>query len=73
MKREETARLQRYLQKTFRLDTIELRPMMRKDDMLEVFIAGESAGLIYRDVDEDDGEVSYSFRMVMLEIDLADV
>jgi len=66
-------RIQRYLQKTFRLDTIELRPMMRKDDMSEMYIDNEPVGLVYRDVDEDDGEISYSLRMVMLEIDLEDV
>lgn len=73
MTKDETTKLTRYLRKTLVNDAIELRPMMKKDDLLEMYIGGEAVGLVYRDVDEDDGEVSYSVRMVILDIDLADV
>lgn len=68
--KQEITSLQRFLQKTFRLDTIELRQLPRKDDMVEVYIGDEFIGPVYRVVDEDDGDVSYDFRMAILQYDL---
>ncbi len=70
MTRDEITRLQRFLQKTFRLDTIEIRQLPRKDDMVEVYIGDEFIGPIYRVDDEDDGDISYDFRMAILDYDL---
>ena len=70
MTKQEIASLQRFLQKTFRLDTIEVRQLPRKDDMVEVYIGDEFIGPVYRVVDEDDGDVSYDFRMAILQYDL---
>ncbi len=70
MSPDETAKLQKFLRTTLKNDTLELRKMMRKDDMLEVYLDGEAMALLYRVVDEDDGEVSYEFRMAILDIDL---
>ena len=70
MTKQEIASLQRFLQKTFRLDTIEVRQLPRKDDMVEVYIGDEFIGPVYRVVDEDDGDVSYAFRMAILQYDL---
>jgi len=68
--KQEIASLERFLQNTFRLDTIELRQLPRKDDMVEVYIGDEFIGPVYRVVDEDDGDVSYDFRMAILQYDL---
>jgi len=73
MTKDETEKLTRYLRKSLGNDAIDLRPMMKKDDLLEMYIGDEAVGLVYRDVDEDDGEVSYSVRMVILDIDLEGV
>lgn len=72
MTKQEITSLQRFLQKTFRLHTIEVRQLPRKDDMVEVYIGDEFIGPVYRVVDEDDGDVSYDFRMAILQYDLQD-
>ncbi len=68
MKREEIVRLEKYLRKTFRLDTIEVRQRPKKDDSAEVYIGDEFIGILFRD-DEDD-ELSYQFQMAILGYDL---
>lgn len=68
MKREEIVRLERYLRKTFRLDTIEVKQRPKKDDSAEVYIGDEFIGILFRD-DEDD-ELSYQFQMAILGYDL---
>lgn len=68
MKREEIVRLEKYLRKTFRLDTIEVRQRPKKDDSAEVYIGDEFIGIMFRD-DEDD-ELSYQFQMAILGYDL---
>jgi hypothetical protein len=42
----------------------------KHDGSVEVSLGQEFIGVIYRDVDEDDGEVSYAFHMAILEMDL---
>ena len=69
MTREEIVRLETYLRKTFRLDTIEVRQRPNKDDSAEVYIGDEFIGVIFRD-DDDDDDLSYSFNMAILEFDL---
>lgn len=73
MSPEEKSKLQTYLRKTLGLADLEVKPMMRKDDMLEVYIGGEPMALLYKIIDEDDGEVSYEFRMAILDIDLEEL
>ena len=68
MKREEIVRLERYLRKTFRLDTIEVKQRPKKDDSAEVYIGDEFIGILFKD-DEDD-ELSYQFQMAILGYDL---
>lgn len=64
----EIKRLQTYLQTKF--DNAKLTLNVRKEDKssLEVLLAGEFIGTIYRD--EDEGDVSYDFNMAILDIDL---
>ena len=71
MKKEELARLQSYLRKTFGATTLEIKPQPKKDDMAEVFINGEFVATLYREVEE--GETSYQFQMAILDMDLEGV
>jgi hypothetical protein len=64
----EIAKLQVYLRKLFRLDTVDIVRRPKKDDSVEVMIGGEFVGIISKD--EEDGETSYHFDMCILEMDL---
>ena len=68
MNGKEIGRIEAYLRRTFRLDTIELRQRPKTEDSAEVYIGDEFIGLVFRD-DEDD-ELSYNFQMAILEFDL---
>lgn len=68
MKKDELAKLQAYLSKTFGAAKLEVRPQPKKEDMAEVFIGGEFVATLYREVDE--GETSYQFQMAILDVDL---
>lgn len=67
MNRTEIWRVEKYLRNLFRLDTITLVER-QKSDSVEVHVGGEFIGVIFKD--EEDGEVSYSFTMAILEMDL---
>lgn len=71
MDQGECAKVERYLRRTFRLDTLEVRRRPQKDDSAEVYLGDEFIGVIFRD-DEDD-ELSYSFQMAILDYDLNEV
>ncbi len=66
---DEIAKLEKYLQTKFGNSSISVKQRKDIKDSLEVFIADEFTGVIYKDVDE--GETSYDFNMAVLEIDLA--
>lgn len=68
MSREEIVKLETYLRKLFRLDTIEVRQRPNKDDSAEVYIGDEFIGVMFRD--DDDGDLSYQFQMAILDYDL---
>ncbi|MBK9078520.1 MAG: DUF3126 family protein [Hyphomicrobium sp.] len=68
MKKDEIARLQTYLRKTFGTPTLEVKAQPKKDDMAEVFIGGEFVAALYREV--EDGETSYALQMAILDVDL---
>ena len=68
MKKDELAKLQAYLRKTFGAPKLEVRPQPKKEDMAEVFINGDFVATLYREV--EDGEVSYQFQMAILDYDL---
>jgi hypothetical protein len=65
--RSEIWRIEKYLRNLFRLDTITVVPRA-KDDSVEVLVAGEFIGVIFKD--EEDGDISYAFNMAILEMDL---
>jgi hypothetical protein len=64
----EITRLQKYLQEKFGNTKLALSERKEVKDSVEVTLAGEFIGTIYRD--EEDGEVSYDFNMAILEMDL---
>ena len=67
MTRTEIWRLEKYMRNLFRLDTITLMERQQQDSV-EVFVAGEFIGLIYKD--DEEGDISYNFNMSILEMDL---
>lgn len=64
----EITRLQKYLQQKFGNPKISLVPRKEAKDSVEVTLAGEFIGVVYRD--EDEGEVSYDLNMAILDVDL---
>ncbi|MEQ1671811.1 MAG: DUF3126 family protein [Hyphomicrobium sp.] len=71
MKKDELARLQTYLRKTFGAPSLEVKAQPKKTDMAEVFIGGEFVAALYKEV--EDGETSYQFQMAILDMDLEGV
>jgi hypothetical protein len=65
---QEASRLQTYLQTKFGNKDITLRARERAADSVEVLLAGEFIGTVYKDT--EDGETSYDFNMAILDIDL---
>lgn len=70
MNKDELARLQKYLRKTFGNASLEVKPQPKKNDMAEIFVSGEFVATLYRI--EEDGEVEYQVQMCVLEMDLQD-
>ena len=64
----EVVRLQKYMQEKFANTKLLLVERREVKDSVEVTLAGEFIGVIYKD--EDDGEVSYDFNMAILAMDL---
>ena len=69
MSPDEIVKVQAYLQKTFNNDALKLMRRPKATDSLEVMLADEFIGIVYRD--EDEGEISYQFHMTILEEDLS--
>ncbi|MFQ6016849.1 MAG: DUF3126 family protein [Kiloniellaceae bacterium] len=68
MEQIEIVRVQQYLRDTFGTDRLVLKARESDEGSAEVYIGGEFIGVVYRD--EEEGEVSYSFNMAILDIDL---
>jgi hypothetical protein len=62
------ARVQDYLRRTFRNDQIVIDLPARPKAPVEVRIGEEFIGVLYRD--DDEGEVSWSLTMTILDVDL---
>jgi hypothetical protein len=67
--REEIVKLERYLQKVFRLPALQVKQRPQKDDSAEVYVDDEFIGVLFRD--DDEGETAYQFQMAILDFDLA--
>jgi hypothetical protein len=65
---KEIKRLEAYLQQLFQLPSIMVKARPRKEDSAEVYIGEEFIGVMFRD--DDEGDLSYSFQMAILEFDL---
>ncbi len=68
MKIDELKKVEAYLRRLFKNETIAVKARPRKDDSAEVFVADEFIGVVYRD--DEDEELSYNFSMAILEVDL---
>ncbi len=68
MTREEIVKLERYLQKVFRLPALQVKQRPKKDDSAEVYVDDEFIGVLFRD--DDEGEIAYQFQMAILDFDL---
>ena len=66
---DEIFKLENYLQKTFKLPSIQVRQRPQKDDSAEVYIGEEFIGVLFRD-DDDEDETAYQFQMAILDFDL---
>ena len=64
----EITRVEAYLQATFGNGKIKIEPPKKRGAPIEVSIAGEFIGVLHRD--DEDGEVSYSLLISILEEDL---
>jgi hypothetical protein len=71
MKSTEIARIQAYLRKAFDNNRITVPIPPKETAPVEVYIGDEFVGVVHRD--EDEGEVSYSMIMTILDIDLPNV
>lgn len=69
MKRDEIKQLESYLRTTFSNDRINVIVPKREGQPVEVKIGEEFIGVLHRD-DEEEGEVSYTFMMSILDFDL---
>ena len=67
----EMARVQKYLQDKFGNTSINLKERPQSDGSVEVYLADEFIGVIYKD--DEDGDVSFDFNMSILEFDLPTV
>ena len=70
MKPEELQKLSNYLQKVFGNDRLAVKARPRKTDSAEVYAGEEFLGVIYKDDEDGEDDVSYNFSMAILDVDL---
>jgi hypothetical protein len=66
--RDEIIKLERYLQRMFRMSDLQVKQRPQKEDSAEVYLGEEFIGVLFRD--EDEGETAYQFQMAILDYDL---
>ena len=71
MRITEIARVQEYLRKALSNNRIVINPPAKVGAPIEVYIGDEFIGVLYKD--EEEGEVSYSLLMSILEEDLPSI
>jgi hypothetical protein len=69
--KDELAKVEAYLKKTFGTKDLSIRPRPKKDDSAEVYIGEDFVAVLFRE--DEDGEVSYQFQMAILDVDLEEV
>ena len=70
MKPDEIAKLTAYLRQTLGSTIVEVRARPKKTDSAEVYARDEFIGVIYRDDEDGEDDVSYNFDMAILQSDL---
>lgn len=68
MQQADIARVEAYLRKTIGSDRIRIEVPQSRSASIEVWAGGEFLGTLHRD--DEDGEVSYSLQITILEEDL---
>jgi hypothetical protein len=68
MKPSDIARVEAYLRTTLGTDRIRIEPPKNRAASVEVHVGREFFGTLHRD--DEDGEVSYSLHVTILEEDL---
>ncbi|HLY87999.1 MAG TPA: DUF3126 family protein [Acetobacteraceae bacterium] len=71
MQSADITRVQAYLRKTFGTDRIHIDPPKTRSGPVEVRVGDEFIGTLHRDT--EDGEVSFSLHIMILEEDLPPV
>lgn len=71
MHASEILKLQAYFREKFNSPGISVRGRDNKDDSVEVYLADEFIGVIFKD--EEDGDLAYQFNMAILDIDLPEL
>jgi hypothetical protein len=68
--KDEIAKVEAYLRKTFGTPNLTVRARPKKDDSAEVYIGDDFIAVLFRE--DEDGEISYQFQMAILDVDLED-
>jgi Protein of unknown function (DUF3126) len=68
VKKDELAKLEAYLRKTFGSKNLTVRPRPKINDSAEVYIGDDFVATITED--REDGELTYQLAMAILEMDL---
>ncbi|HEY2615808.1 MAG TPA: DUF3126 family protein [Acetobacteraceae bacterium] len=68
MQPADIARVEAYLRKTIGSDRIRIEVPQNRSASIEVWAGGEFLGTLHRD--DEDGEVSYSLQITILDEDL---
>ena len=69
MKPSEIARVQAYLRRTLQTERLRIDMPKKRGATIEVLVGDEFVGTLHRD--DEDGEVSYSVHITILEEDLS--
>ena len=70
MKPDEIKKLTAYLRRSLGSEIVEVRVRPKKADSAEVYARDEFIGVIYRDDEDGEDDVSYNFDMAILASDL---
>ncbi len=68
MDKNEIAKVEAYLRRSFSNAAIRVVARPRKTDSAEVYIGDEFVGVVF--LDDEDGDRSYNFTMAILDSDL---
>ena len=70
MKPDEIKKITDYMRRVFGSASLEVRARPKKDDSAEVYVGDEFIGVIYRDDEDGEDDLSYNFTMSILAYDL---